>query len=186
MKRSLTGIVIDPTYFPGCVNNGIGYRNGATFTALNCDECVCILGEVICEPASCNTECYDPYQPPGECCPICEGMTYDLWPMTYDLSSLNQVSNKTATFLCNFRLREESQSRGTAKLLRSQARPSPGLAQPLPRPSPAFAQPLPSLCPAFAQPLPSLCPAFAQPLPSLCPAFAQPLPSLCPALCGPI
>ncbi|XP_022097519.1 uncharacterized protein LOC110982993 isoform X2 [Acanthaster planci] len=56
----------------GCVFNGVGRRNGESFTTLNCDQCVCIYGDVVCEPASCNTECYYPYQPPGECCPICQ------------------------------------------------------------------------------------------------------------------
>ena len=60
----------------GCYYNGIGFSYGANFTSPfdKCDSCICLGGDVICEPISCNVQCSAPYHPPGECCPQCTGM----------------------------------------------------------------------------------------------------------------
>nr|XP_054760001.1 kielin/chordin-like protein [Lytechinus pictus] len=86
----------------GCYYNGIGFSYGATFKSAfdKCDSCICLGGDVICEPTSCNVQCSAPYHPPGECCPLCEDC-YFLGQIIPDGEYFNPALDSCKTCHCD-------------------------------------------------------------------------------------
>ncbi|XP_054979027.1 cysteine-rich motor neuron 1 protein [Sorex araneus] len=64
---------------PGCVFNGVEYRDGDMFRMDNCRFCRCQGGVAVCFSAQCGElSCERYYVPEGECCPVCEDPVYPL------------------------------------------------------------------------------------------------------------
>ncbi|XP_071959599.1 uncharacterized protein [Antedon mediterranea] len=86
----------------GCLYFGRGYHTGDQFRSVyeHCDQCICLDGDSVCEPISCNTICSHPYQPKGECCPICHDCLYK-GEVIEDGSIFNPTLDACRTCSCN-------------------------------------------------------------------------------------
>ncbi|XP_033117225.1 uncharacterized protein LOC117117126 [Anneissia japonica] len=86
----------------GCMYYGRGYHTGDQYRSVyeHCDQCICLEGESVCEPISCNTVCSHPYQPSGECCPLCQDCSYK-GQVIPDGSIFNPTLDSCRTCTCN-------------------------------------------------------------------------------------